>query len=119
MTTETRKRMKWVQLYNKWMNYTRVSLYTGVSRPTLRKWVNSYKKNGVNGLLSKSRRPKNSPKCKVDTVIENRIKAMRIENNFGTRRIQSELLYESGLSLSLATIHKVLTRLSLPPIKKI
>lgn len=43
---------------------------------------------------------------------------MRKEQNLGARRIQSELLWESDIRLSLATIHKILTTAQVKPLKR-
>ena len=43
---------------------------------------------------------------------------MRTEHNLGARRIQSELLWNDGINLSLATIHKVFVRSGVGPLKR-
>jgi hypothetical protein len=43
---------------------------------------------------------------------------MRSARNFGARRLQTELMRLHGVSLSLATIHKVLSTHQVKPIKK-
>ena len=64
----------------------------------------------IDGLQEQSRRPYNSPNAKVNDTEEALILSLRKERNLGARRIQNELNRENGLSLSLATIHKVLTK---------
>jgi transposase-like protein len=61
MDAESKKRFRWVELCKELENHSVVALKCGVSRPTLRKWVRRYEKYGVAGLVSQSRRPKNSP----------------------------------------------------------
>jgi transposase InsO family protein len=63
--------------------------------------------------------PLSSPNKKINKEISNLIKDLRENRNLGARRIQSELLRLNDLSLSLATIHKVLITLNAKPIKKL
>ncbi|MFL6446702.1 MAG: helix-turn-helix domain-containing protein [Bryobacteraceae bacterium] len=65
MGTEIRKRSRWVQLVEQGKNFSQVCLHCGISRPTLRRWVERYPANGPDGLLNKSRRPHRSPASKV------------------------------------------------------
>lgn len=115
MDKEIRKRLKWVQLYEETQNAGLVCRRCGISRPTLRKWVQRYEEQGVEGLKDISRRPHNSPNTKVDIRTEAWIMALR-RRNLGARRIQNELLRTHNCSLSLATIHKILVRNDVKPI---
>ncbi len=65
-----------------------------------------------------SRKPHNSPATKVTENIESIILALRDSRNIGARRIQSELLRLHSIKLSLATIHKVLVRNNVSPLKR-
>lgn len=110
--------MKWVQLYEKTGDAGLVCRRCGISRPTLRKWSRRYAKDGLKGLSDQSRRPHNSPNRKVGQEEESWILGMRNKRNLGARRIQNELFREYELSLSLDTIHKVLTKHNVKPIKR-
>ncbi|WP_233997942.1 IS481 family transposase [Pseudoalteromonas sp. T1lg10] len=90
----------------------------GISRPTLRKWWKRYSEQGIDGLSSQSRRPHNSPNAKIDDNLETLILEMRSVRNLGARRLQTELLRLHEISLSPATIHKVLSNHDVKPIKK-
>ena len=68
--------------------------------------------------MSQSRRPHSSPATKVGAEQERLIMELRSSRNLGARRLQSELLRQHGISLSLATIHKVLLRNHASPVKK-
>jgi len=113
MDADIRKRLRWVQLYEELGNAGVVCLRCGISRPTLRKWWARYQALGEEGLREESRRPKSSPAKKVFSDQEKLIADLR-KRKLGHRRIQNELhrLYE--ISLSTATIHKVLERLKKP-----
>jgi len=107
MDAEIRKRLRWVELYQKHRNYCLVSLKSGVSRPTLRKWVARYEQSGLAGLTSQSRRPKTSPIKRIGDRERNWILALR-HRRLGSRRIQSELDRTHGFQISRTTIDKIL-----------
>jgi transposase InsO family protein len=118
MNQEVRSRLKWIQLYQEIGKAGIVCLRCGISRPTLRKWLFRYSKQGIEGLQSLSRRPHKSPNRKVDEAHVELIQFLRNKRKLGARRIQSELLREKNLNLSLATIHKTLKRLDAKPLKR-
>ena len=62
----------------------------------------------------KSRKPLNSPSKKEQLILE-----LRRKKNRGARRLQSELKRQYDISLSLATIHKVLYRNQVKPVQRI
>jgi len=65
MDTEVRKRLHWVQVFEELKNSALACRRCGVSRPTLRKWVERYRKHGLDGLVGRSKKPKNSPKVRI------------------------------------------------------
>ena len=115
MNKDIRKRLNWVKLYEETQNAGLVCRRCGISRPTLRKWLKRYEQLGLDGLKEVSRRPHTSPNTKVTNKSEAWIMALR-KRNFGARRIQNELLRTHSCSLSLGTIHKVLSRNDAKPI---
>jgi len=117
MNIEITARLKWVQLYDETGDAGLVCRRCGISRPTLRKWSRRFKELGIEGLKSRSRRPHKSPRQKVSPEHEKRIIELRRQRKLGARRIQNELLRNHELSLSLATIHKVLSRYNVKPLK--
>ncbi|TNF92529.1 MAG: IS481 family transposase [Gammaproteobacteria bacterium] len=119
MKREIQQRLTWVRLYEETQDAGYVCRRCGISRPTLRKWWRRYQANGIAGLQSLSRCPHNSPNQKVTDSEEQLILAFRKTRNLGARRIQSELKRLHETSLSLATIHKVLTKHNVKPIRKI
>lgn len=117
--SEVRMRQRWVQLYEESGDAGYVCRRCGISRPTLRKWHRRFEEQGVEGLRSKSRRPKNSPKQKIFEEQEQWILELRSGMNIGTRRIQNELVRQHNCYLSLGSIQKVLNKHSVKPIKKV
>lgn len=113
MNDEIRKRLRWVQLYEELGNAGVVCLRCGISRTTLRKWWSRYQEHGEAGLQEESRRPKSSLAQKVLPEHERLIADLR-KRKLGHRRIQNELQRLHEISLSTATIHKVLERIGKP-----
>ena len=116
MNKEIKQRLKWIELYEETNNAGLVCRRCGISRPTLRKWYKRYKEKGLDGLQDVSRRPHNSPNTKIDNRIEEWILSLRKDRKLGARRIQNELLREHNFNLSLASIHKVLTKHEVKPV---
>jgi len=109
MDVIVKSRLNWVTLFleNNDAGYT--CRRCGISRPTLRKWVNRYKQSGIEGLQDHSKRPHSSPNIKITRHFEQLILSMRKERNLGARRLQTELHRLHEIRLSITTIHKVLT----------
>ena len=118
MEKEVRQRLLWVRLYEKTSDAGLVCRRCGISRPTLRRWWKRYQAHGLEGLKSQSRRPHNSPAAKIDLGYEQLILELRKKRNLGARRIQSELKRLHQVSLSIASIHKVLSRNQVRPLVK-
>lgn len=116
MEKEIRQRLQWVKLYEESGDAGFVCRRCGISRPTLRKWWKRYQAQGVDGLKSQSRRPHNSPTAKILHEHEELIFKLRTERNLGARRIQSELKRLHDVSLSVASIHKILCRQQVKPL---
>lgn len=118
MNEEQKKRLIWIKLYKKIGNAGMVCLKCGISRPTLRKWVKRYERDGLVGLLGESRAPNNSPNRKVFDQEEKFILLLRKERKLEVRRIQSELKRLHNITLSIRTIHKVLKKNEMPYLQK-
>ena len=118
MDREIKMRLQWVRLYEQLGDAGVVCRRCGISRPTLRKWWRRFQELGIEGLRTQSRRPKSSPQRKVNAEIETEILKLRRQRRLGARRIQSELQRLHAISLSLATIHKVLRQNNVSPLKR-
>ena len=123
MNQEEKQRLGWVKLYEQTHDAGLACRRCGISRPTLRKWWRRYQIQGEAGLKSVSRRPLSSPLIKVDAGTETLILLLRKKRKLGPKRLKSELKRLFDISLSVAVIHKVLTRnncklLIRPPRKK-
>jgi len=116
MDRTIRMRLKWVKLYEKTEDAGFVCRRCGISRPTLRKWYRRYKELGIEGLKDQSKKPNYSPILKITKELEALILDLRKKRKLGARRIQNELKRLHSISLSLATIHKVLYRNKVKPL---
>lgn len=90
----------------------------GVSRPTLRKWWNRYKSEGIEGLHNRSRARILPQAGKVTEKIRSLILEMRSKRNLGAKRIRAELIRQHGFRLSTATVSKVLNGNGAKPLRR-
>ena len=118
MNKETLTQLRWIKHFESSGNLGITYQRCGISRPTLRKWLKRYSEFGIHGLIGKSRRPVASPNRKVFEEQEEQILLLRLGNNLGARRIQNELKRQHHLSLSLATIHDVLAKNKVKPLRR-
>jgi transposase InsO family protein len=116
MKREIQQRLTWIKLYEDTKDAGFVCRRCGISRPTLRKWWKRYSELGIDGLVDQSKRPHSSPNAKINANTEALILELRGSRNLGARRLQSELLRLH--EISLASIHKVLTKHNVKPVKK-
>jgi len=81
----------------------------GVSVPTGRLWVKRYLEHGIEGIAERSRRPHHSPR-RTNEQIEQRVVEIRERYpDWGARKLQHQLR-QSGLELTVSTVHRVLLR---------
>jgi transposase len=118
MNQEMHTHLRWIKHYQASGNLGVTCQRCGISRPTLRKWLQRYEESGLAGLVGNGRRPNNSPNKKIFVEEEQLVLLLRFENNLGARRIQNELKRQHQLSLSLATIYKILTKNKVKPLRR-
>ena len=114
-----RMRLQWIMLYEDIKDAGFVCRRCGISRPTLRKWYRRYQERGIEGLSDQSKKPHHSPSLKLTESIEKLILQLRKKRKLGARRIQNELKRLHSISLSLASIHKALSRNKVKPLRRI
>ena len=81
----------------------------GISRKTGYKWCRRYREaRSLGGLAERSRRPRRSPR-RIEVSVEEAILRLREPDGWGARKI-AFLLWEQGVSVSVATVHRTLLR---------
>lgn len=118
MDKGTRRRLKWVLMYQGLGDAGLVCRRCGISRPTLRKWVRRYQASGESGLVERSRRPNHSPRQKIFGAERELILSLRQDRNIGARRIQSELRLYGNLELSITAIQTILRQAAVKLLRK-
>src|SRR4051812_22465164 len=103
MDGDVRQRLQWVQLFEELNNCTQVCLKCGISRPTLRKWLERYQQRSLDGLVAESRRPDTLPDRRISDHERRGIVALR-SRGLGSRRIQGELKRSHDFDVSRPTI---------------
>ncbi len=119
MKLSVQARKKWIELYEATGNAELTCLRCGISRPTLRKWWKRYQEEGDAGLVERSRKPHRSPNLKIDEELTALVLNIRQTRNLGARRIQSDLLLNYQIRLSLTSIHKLLIKNDVSPVLKL
>ena len=117
MDDRVKVRLAWISLYKELGNAGEVCKQYGISRLTLRKWFRRYEAEGEKGLIAISSRPINSPLRKRKDTDEQLILQLRRERKLGARRLQNELKRLYSISFSTATIHKILKKHKVAPLK--
>jgi transposase InsO family protein len=81
----------------------------GIARKTGYKWLGRFRAVGtVSALAEHSRRPHRSPQ-RILAGVERRIVELRAPDGWGARKI-AHLLWEEGVRVSVATVHRTLVR---------
>lgn len=80
-----------------------------ISRKTGYKWLGRYQAaKSLTALAERSRRPHESPR-RISSWLEERILQLRQPDGWGARKI-AQLLWEEGVRVSVATVHRTLLR---------
>jgi transposase InsO family protein len=77
----------------------------GISERNFRRWVQAYKRSGVEGLRAKSRRPYSSPNQTEVKVVEKILEVKQAKPVWGARRIAFWLLDKHNIKLHWTTVH--------------
>lgn len=81
----------------------------GIVRKTGYKWLRRFRDGGgLGGLAEQSRRPRRSP-GRINGTLVQRIVDLRAPDGWGARKI-AQLLWETGVRVSVATVHRTLLR---------
>ena len=118
MEADAKRRLAWVRMHLETRDAGLTCRRCGISRPTLRKWVQRFQTNGEEGLTSRSTRPSRSPAQRIDKTVREAILELRRSKNIGARRIQIELGFTRDLWLSRTIIQRTLDCAGVKPLKR-
>jgi transposase InsO family protein len=90
----------------------RVAEQLGVSRGTVKKWIDRYQADGPAGLEDRSSRPHTTPR-RTDDEVEARVLALRVERHRGAVFLAGEL------GLVASTVGRILARYDMPALASI
>jgi transposase InsO family protein len=104
------QRMRFVvAAYRREASFTELCREFEVSRPTGYEWLRRYRSGGTKAVVERSRRPKNSPGRTAGAVERQVVELRRQYPDWGARKLEV-LLRQAGLTLAVATIHRILLR---------
>ena len=84
----------------------------GISRPTGYAWLERYRREGIEGIRERSRRPQRIPR-QTARELERLVVQQRLRYpDWGARKLQV-LLCREGVTLTRSTIHRILLRYDL------
>ena len=101
-------RLKMVRFYLESRNYSLTAKAFKTSRQSVKKWVSRYLERGLEGLKSKKRGPRISPRRTPKEVEELVIGYRKTFKTIGQERIRLMLLKDHNISLSTRTINRIL-----------
>lgn len=120
MDKQTQARLQWVELYEKTGVQDRcAAAVAAFLDQRLGSGGAVIKSAAWRGSREQSKRPLTSPRRKVGKAEEVLLLRLRQARKAGARRLWNELFCLHSIELSLATIHKILTRNNVEPLRKI
>src|SRR4051794_37073084 len=103
-------RLQAVQLVVGGESVREVAAQFSTSKTQLYEWVKAYQRDGLEGLLPKSRRPHSSP-WQVDSEVEDEIVRIRkARPRWGAKKIHAVLIRSGWPAPARSTVHEVLRR---------
>ena len=108
---QIRKRLKWIDHYNKTKNARKTCRYFGISPTTFYKWFNRYKKYGIEGLKDRSKRPYIVRQPQTPPEIEDLVVAIRTKfSTWSKEKISAFMKEHLRIKISPSTIYRILKR---------
>jgi transposase InsO family protein/predicted DNA-binding protein YlxM (UPF0122 family) len=105
------KEQKLKHIINKKLSVTEVSKELNISRQTIHKWLNRYKRFGIDGLILKKKTGCQKAHNRTSTEIEQLvINISKKYWNDGVETLHDHLLYENNINIHPTTIYRILKR---------
>ncbi|WP_037919874.1 helix-turn-helix domain-containing protein, partial [Sulfurihydrogenibium subterraneum] len=109
LTREAKKRLKWIQYYQKTKNISKTCRYFKISKNTLYKWLKRYEKDGLEGLYDKPKTPINTRKPTIRNKYKEEVIKIRKENpTWSKEKISAYLQTKKNIKVSPSTIYRIL-----------
>jgi putative transposase len=112
-STKLEKLKQWQELKSKsCLNDKEIASFLKTSRSTLFEWKRIYKRDGLSGLVSRSRKPKKLRETEITEELENLVLNIRKKRpHYGKGKIWKILKRFGAIKVSISTIGRVLTQL--------
>jgi transposase InsO family protein len=105
------KEQKLKQIINKQKTVTKISEELNISRQSIHKWLNRYKRYGIDGLIQRKKigckKAHNRTSVELEQLVINISKKYW---NDGVETLHDHLLYENNIDLNASTIYRILKR---------
>jgi transposase len=106
-----RKRLKWIEHYQKHQNARLTCRYFGISPTTFYKWKKRNEKYGLEGLKDRSKKPHRVRKPQTEPELELLIIAVREKYpTWSKEKISAFIEKNLGIKISPSTVYRVLKR---------
>ena len=111
LSTEAKKRLKWMDYYRQCQNAAQTCRYFGISRETFYEWKRRYHPHHLESLEEKTRRPKRTRQWEVSRSEEFRILRLRREHiRYGKEKLKVLYEREHGERVSSWKIQRVIEK---------
>ena len=111
LSPDAKKRLRWIDHYIKHKNARLTCRYFGISPTTFYKWLNRFKKNGLQGLESLSSAPKRKRTSQIPWQVVNLVVSLRKEYPAWSKyKLEVILKRDYGITLSASSISRILKR---------
>lgn len=108
LSREGQKRLKWVDHYLRKKNVAETCRHFDIHRSLFYKWFHRYKKIGIKGLETKSRRPLNVRRREIASDVQHEIEMIRRENPAWSKyKISVILKRDLGIVCSPSSVNRV------------
>ena len=102
---------KLTQIIQKDKNVTEIAKEFNVSRQTIHKWLNRYKRFGVSGLIRQKRKNNTHPHNKTPLEVEEKVINISKKYHYdGVETLADRLQFENNIELHPVTIYRILKR---------
>lgn len=108
LSHEGKKRLRWIDYYFKKKNGRQTCRHFDISPSLFYKWYNRFKRFGVKGLESRSRKPNNFRQREIPLETQDLIAKIRRENpTWSKYKVAHILLRDHGIKISSSSVNRI------------